>query len=97
MDHKQKDPGSRPMLQVLACGDSFTGLDFPERDRVRERLREEVADTGLVFTEHYWVWDETDRAQLLVASTPDAAEADQLRQRLHEQGIRTRITTRLPF
>ena len=85
------------MYHVLACGDSFHGLEFPERDRARERLRERVAETGLTFVEHYWVWDETHRAQLLVASTSSSHKAEQFRILLERYGIRARITSQLPF
>ncbi len=84
------------MYYVLACGDSFSGRDFPERDRIRERLREDVARTGLCFVEHYWVWDGTDRAQLLVVATPSAQEADRFRKFLEKHGIRARIIDELP-
>jgi len=85
------------MHHVLACGDSFSGLEFPERDLARERLRESVARAGLTFVEHYWIWDETHRAQLLVASTPSGHKAKQFKDHLERHGIGARITRQLPF
>jgi hypothetical protein len=84
------------MHHVLACGASFHGLEFPERDRAREELRQKVAEAGLTFVEHYWVWDETDRAQLLVRSTQSACEAEKFRSYLERHGVGARIITRLP-
>lgn len=84
------------MHYVLACGASFKDLEFAERDRAREQLREKVAATGLAFVEHYWVWDETHAAQLLVVSTQSAQKAEQFRSHLERHGIRARITHQLP-
>jgi hypothetical protein len=84
------------MHHVLACGDSFHGLEFPERDRARERLRERVAQAGLSFVEHSWIWDATHRAQLLVLSTSSPRKAHQFRSFLERHGIEARITSRLP-
>ena len=84
------------MYYVLACGDTFHGRDFPERDRIRDRLRENVASAGLTFIEHYWVWDRTDRAQLLVHSTSSAKDAEGFRDFLERHGISARITEELP-
>jgi len=84
------------MHYVLACGASFKGLEFAERDRAREQLREKVAATGLTFVEHYWVWDETHTAQLLVVSTQSAQKAEQFRSHLERHCIRARITHQLP-
>ena len=81
---------------VLACGDSFLGLELPERDRVRERLREKVAEAGLAFVEHHWIWDHTNEAQLLVTTTSSVHEAEQFSDFLERHGVRARITNRLP-
>lgn len=85
------------MHYVLACGASFKDLEFADRDRAREQLREKVAATGLTFVEHYWIWDETHTAQLLVASTSSARKAEMFRRYLERHGIGARITQELPF
>ncbi len=85
------------MYHVLACGESFQGLEFEERDRAREDLRLKVArQAGISFVLHYWIWDETERAQLWIDSKADREEAEKIRDYLQRHGIQARITTSLP-
>lgn len=84
------------MYHVLACGNSFRGLEFSERDRTRAKLRKQVAKCGLLYIEHYWTWDSTERAHLLVTSQKDLEDARKFSNFLEEHGIAARIVTKLP-
>lgn len=84
------------MYHVLACGETFQGLCFQERDRARDRLRGRVAECGLVYVEHHWVWDDTDRAQLLIVSREQKESAQKFKKFLEQNKIEARIITELP-
>jgi len=71
-------------------------LCFEQRDRVREKLRARVAECGLVYVEHHWIWDETNRAQLLIVSREHEEDARKFKNYLEENGIEARIVTELP-
>jgi hypothetical protein len=81
---------------LLVCGRSFQGLDFRERDRAREELRFELLRAGVMLMEHVWVWDRTDRAQLLVSSYPVRERAERRQNELEAAGLRCRIVRELP-
>ena len=85
------------MYHVLACGEPLQGLCFQDRDKAREKLRVRVAQCGLEYVEHHWVWDDTDRAQLLVTSRELEEDARRFKNFLEENGIEARIVTRLPL
>lgn len=54
------------MHYILIRGPSYRGLDFEERERIREGLRRRLEEHGVRFVQYDWVWDEDDRC-LLVA------------------------------
>ncbi len=76
---------------VLICGRSFAGLSLAERDQAREKLRFELFKAGIILLEHVWVWDETNQAQLEVASYQSLEEARGRQALLEEKGLRVRI------
>lgn len=51
---------------VLLCGGALDADDFDQRERMREGLAEVARELGLVLSEHIWVWDDRNRAQLVV-------------------------------
>jgi hypothetical protein len=62
------------------------------RDQARERLRSQVLDAGLQLQEFVWVWDETDRAQLVVTTLPTRERAERVAERLRQRGLDIRVT-----
>ncbi|HBE94898.1 MAG TPA: hypothetical protein DDW80_05585, partial [Desulfovibrio sp.] len=81
---------------VLALGEPFAGLSFEERDAVRARLCETVALRGIHLPQCLWVWDETDRAQLVLATVPSREMAGLLAERLSVRGLDVRVRRELP-
>ncbi|MCM0756823.1 hypothetical protein M7784_16435 [Desulfovibrio aminophilus] len=84
-------PALPPVWWVLAYGDSFEGLSFEERDEARARLREAVSASGILVPEHVWVWDETNRAQLVLATLHSREMAARLAARMGNKGLAVRI------
>ena len=84
------------MYHVLACGESFRNLCFEDRDKTRDNLRRRVAQCGLVYVEHHWIWDDTDRAQLLIVSREQREKAQKFKDFLEQNKIEARIITQLP-
>lgn len=81
---------------VLALGESFAGLSFEERDTARAKLCEVVALRGVHLPQCVWVWDETNRAQLVLATVPSRELASLLAARLSGLGLSVRIRRELP-
>jgi hypothetical protein len=86
------DLGQPQSWWILAVGDQVDATSLEARDEARERLRRQVLDTGLQLQEFVWVWDETDRAQLVVATLPTQERADRGAERLRRRGLDIRIT-----
>lgn len=76
---------------VLICGHSFAGLSLAERDQAREELRFELFISGIILLEHIWIWDETNQAQLEIASYKSAQKAQTRKTILEAEGFRVRI------
>ncbi|MES9997608.1 hypothetical protein [Desulfovibrio aminophilus] len=76
---------------VLAYGESFEGLSLEKRDEARARLREAVAGHGIMLPELVWVWDETNRAQLVLATMRSREMAVRLAERVGNKGLSVRI------
>ena len=55
---------------VLACGEPFKDAALAERDALRDRLRAEVEQAGIVLPELIWVWDEDNCVQLVITTLP---------------------------
>lgn len=81
---------------VLALGEPFAGLSFEERDAVRAKLCETVALRGIHLPQCLCVWDETDRAQLVLATVPSRELASLLAERLSDRGLDVRVRRELP-
>lgn len=76
---------------VMACGDEFGSAPIELRDAVRERLRKQVERRGVMLAEHLWVWDETNRAQLVLATLPTRVRAEKVAETLRTKGLEIRI------
>lgn len=76
---------------VVAIGDELDQDDFQDRDLVRERLASLVARAGVELLERCWVWDESNRAQLLLAGFREIRLAEGLAGRLTRDGVRARV------
>ncbi|MDK2956134.1 MAG: hypothetical protein PWQ57_1630 [Desulfovibrionales bacterium] len=81
-----------PSWWLLAVGDHVDATSLEARDQARERLRSQVLDAGLQLQEFVWVWDETDRAQLVVTTLPTRERAERVAERLRQRGLDIRVT-----
>ncbi len=77
---------------VLAVGEPFGKSRFQERDEARDRLRQSVNQCGVELAEYVWVWDRTDRAQLVLATLPTRRRAEQVAERYRARGLSVRVT-----
>ncbi len=76
---------------VMACGERFGSAPIELRDSARERLRKIVERKGILLAEHLWVWDETDRAQLVLATLPTEVRAEKVAETLRMKGLEVRV------
>ena len=80
---------------VLACGEPLSQTDFAAREAARDRLLKAVDRAGIMLPENVWVWDETDRTQLVLATLPTLDRAEKVAERLRGKGLIVRIRRRL--
>ncbi|WP_022660664.1 hypothetical protein [Paucidesulfovibrio longus] len=76
---------------VLACGEPFGDAALAERDVLRDRLRAEVEQAGIMLPELIWVWDEDDCVQLVITTLPTQDRAERVAERLRAKGLRMRV------
>ncbi|UJX40802.1 hypothetical protein K9F62_19265 [Desulfovibrio sp. JY] len=76
---------------VLALGGAYDPDDFGAREVARVRLRQELLLLAIVPDEYVWVWDEIDRAQLVVWAFADAASAEAYAAYLSGRGVEVRV------
>jgi hypothetical protein len=76
---------------VLACGKPLDEASLERRDTVRDELRREVAEKGFVPREHVWVWDETNRAQLVLGTFESRDLAESYALSLQASGLCLRV------
>ena len=72
---------------VLAQGRILDPADFAAREAAREDLLYAVLQAGVLVGENVWVWDETGRAQLVLATLPTVERARRLAERLRQKGL----------
>lgn len=82
--------------QVVVVGEPLDPEDFASRDRVREELRLRVLSLGIRLAEHVWIWDETGRAQLVVATYAEHERALRLAQAIRGKGLSVRVVRARP-
>jgi hypothetical protein len=89
-EEARRDKG--PGWWILAVGDPLDNASFEDRDQARDELRRQVEQAGLRLKEFVWVWDETDRAQVVVATLPSRDRAERVAERLRRRGLNVRVT-----
>lgn len=91
-------PGEKagPGWWVLAQGEVLDDGNFEAREAARERLLAQVRRAGLLVEQNVWVWDETWRAQLVLATLPSQARAWRVAERLREKGLTIRVRREMP-
>lgn len=92
--------GSAPRRQlgwwVLAQGRALDPDDFQAREAAREELLDAVLRAGALVPENVWVWDETARAQLVLATLPTRERAQRVAERLRAKGLRVAVRREMP-
>ncbi len=91
-----KGKDARPGWWVLAVGDELRSDSLSLRDKAREQLRLEVTRLGLEIKEHIWIWDHTNRAQLVVRTFKDLESAQAYAAALEARGIHVRVAREWP-
>jgi hypothetical protein len=81
---------------VLVCGAHLDAEDFDQREAAREDLRLTLSAHGISLREHIWVWDETDRAQVVVGQHASIRKAKRHADDLGRFGLEVRIISRCP-
>lgn len=84
------------MHYVLIQGPSYRNLDFEAREKVREKLRENLEAHGVRFLQYDWVWDEEDRCLLLVGQYEKMEDARHWIRALETMGFLVVTRTHLP-
>lgn len=81
---------------VLIVGPSYRGLDFDQREKVRENLRIRLEIQGVRFVEYCWVWDEQDHCLLLVGTYDNLEQATYWMEALESMGFELCTRMHLP-
>lgn len=81
---------------VLAQGRLLDPEDFPSREAARADLLEAVRQAGVLVAENVWVWDDTGRAQLVLATLPTLERARKVAERLRAKGLNIAIRREMP-
>lgn len=84
------------MYYILIKGASYEGLDFDQREKIREALRERLEAQGIRFVEYPWVWDENDQCMLLAGSYDKLEDAHWWVEALRSAGFEICARTTLP-
>jgi hypothetical protein len=84
------------MYHILIKGASYKGLEFDQRERIREALRERLEQKGIRFVEYPWVWDENDQCLLLAGSYERLEDARWWIEALRSAGFEICTRTTLP-
>jgi hypothetical protein len=81
---------------VLAQGRLLDPDDFSTREAAREDLLDSVRKAGVLVGENVWVWDETGRAQLVLATLPTLERARKVAERLRAKGLNITVRREMP-
>ena len=76
---------------VLAVGGPYDAEDFDQRDAARTCLRQELLLVAIVSDAYVWVWDETDRAQLVLRTFARREAAEDYAAYLSGRGVMARV------
>lgn len=95
-----RTPGSAARRQlgwwVLAQGRALDPDDFQAREAAREELLDAVRRAGALVSENVWVWDETARTQLVLATLPTRERAQRVAERLRAKGLSVVVRREMP-
>lgn len=81
---------------VLAVGRELDVDDFAAREAAREELLETVRGAGVLLSENVWVWDESGRAMLVLATLTTLARAGRVAARLGRKGLAVAVRREMP-
>jgi hypothetical protein len=81
---------------VLAQGAVLDPEDFEARESARAELLEAVRASGVLVGENVWVWDESGRAQLVLATLPTRERALRVAERLRAKGLGVVVRREMP-
>jgi hypothetical protein len=81
---------------VLAQGRKLDPEDFEAREAAREDLLYAVLQAGVLVGENVWVWDDTGRAQLVLATLPTLERARRVAERLKAKGLSVAVRPEMP-
>ncbi len=94
-EKRQGEPSARNWW-VLAQGRELDPEDFEAREAAREDLLYAVLQAGVLVGENVWVWDETGRAQLVLATLPTQERARRVAERLRAKGLSVTVRPEMP-
>lgn len=92
----QEHPDSGRGWWVLAQGGVLDEGSFEAREAAREVLLERVRKAGILVGENVWVWDLSNRAQLVLTTLPTLERARKVAKRLREKGLAIVIRREMP-
>lgn len=81
---------------VLAQGRTLDPENFEAREAARDELLDMVRRAGVLVPENIWVWDESCRAQLVLATLPTRERAQRVAVRLREKGLAVTVRREMP-
>ena len=81
---------------VLAQGRTLDPENFDAREAARDELLDMVRRAGVLVPENIWVWDESCRAQLVLATLPTRERAQRVAERLREKGLAVTVRREMP-
>lgn len=81
---------------VLAQGRALDPEDFDSREAARADLLAAVLRAGVLVPENIWVWDESGRAQLVLATLPTEERAWRVAERLRQKGLAVIVRREMP-
>ncbi|OIO00355.1 MAG: hypothetical protein AUJ49_09945 [Desulfovibrionaceae bacterium CG1_02_65_16] len=81
---------------MLAQGRLLNPQNFAAREAARADLLASVLKAGALVPENIWVWDETGRAQLVLATLPTLTRARRVAARLRQKGLNITVRREMP-
>ncbi len=76
---------------VLAVGETLDPQSFVQREHMRDALRRELAQRSIPLAQHVWIWDETNRAQVMLRSFEHRELAEAFAAAVEKRGLRVRV------
>ena len=76
---------------VLAVGGHLDGESFEQREEARDALRRELSERSIRLSEYVWIWDATNRAQVVLRTFERRELAETFAAALEKRGVRVRL------